>query len=95
MRHSEEERDLGSLGEKCSESIQLLGGEQSQPKAGMAWARREWRTGQEPLTHLHMEQGWPWSCRKAPQLRGDTGIASWTAQLAKTGTLCCDTRNAR
>lgn len=34
MRHSEEERDLGSLGGKCSESIQLLGGEQSQLRLG-------------------------------------------------------------
>lgn len=42
------------------ESTQLLGGEQSQPRAGMAWAGRTWRTGEEPLAHLHMEHGWPW-----------------------------------
>lgn len=61
MRHSEEERDLGSLGGKCNENTQLLAGEQSQPKAGMAWAGWARRTGQEPLPHLHMEHGWPWS----------------------------------
>lgn len=33
------------------------------------------------------------SCRKAPQLRGHTGIASWTAQLAKT--FCCDMRSTK
>lgn len=60
MRHSEEERDLGSLGGKCSESTQLLGGEQCQPEAGMARAGREWRPGQEALAHLHLEHGWPW-----------------------------------
>lgn len=27
----------------------------------MAWAGRAWRTGEEPLAHLHMEHGWPWS----------------------------------
>lgn len=61
MRHSEEERDLGSLGEECGESTQLLDGEQRQPKAGMAWAERAWRTGQESLAHLHRKHGWPWS----------------------------------
>lgn len=114
MRHSEEERDPGSLGGECSESTQLLDGEQSQPRAGMAWAGRAWRTGQEPLAHLHVERDWPWSPvskwtqqslqgseerssnrEQLLQGGGDTGTASWTAQLAKTGTLCCDTRKAK
>lgn len=34
-------------------------------------------------------------CKKAPQLGDDTGTASWTPQLAKTGTLGCDTRNTK
>lgn len=61
MRHPEEERDLGRLGGERSENAQLLDGEQSQPRAGMAWAGRAWRTGQEPLAQLHGEHGWPQS----------------------------------